>query len=86
MRRGLLKMMKKITKDMTFAEIMEVNKDAGNKLADRGLFCGGCPMAAFETVENGAKAHGVDVEELLEELNSEDKKDSKGACGCSCNG
>ena len=60
---------KKITKDMTFAELMVENKDAGKKLAEQGLFCGGCPMAQFETIENGAKAHGVDVDELLKELN-----------------
>ena len=66
------KVNKKITKDMTFAEILEMNKEAGNKLADRGLFCGGCPMAAFETLENGAKAHGVDVDELVGELNADE--------------
>ena len=62
---------KKITKDMTFAEIMEADKKAGAKLAERGLFCGGCPMAAFETLENGAKAHGADLNQLLKELNEE---------------
>ena len=61
---------KKITKDMTFAELMALDKEAAGKLADRGLFCGGCPMAQFETIENGAAAHGVDVDELLKELNS----------------
>ena len=60
---------KKITKDMTFAELMELDSEAGVKLAERGLFCGGCPMAQFETIENGAAAHGVDVVELLRELN-----------------
>jgi hybrid cluster-associated redox disulfide protein len=60
---------KKITKDMTFVELMADNKDAAKKLADQGLFCGGCPMAQFETIENGAKAHGVDLDELLKELN-----------------
>ena len=60
---------KKITKDMTFVELMDKNKDAAKKLADQGLFCGGCPMAQFETIENGAKAHGVDVDELIKELN-----------------
>ncbi|MFH0808764.1 MAG: DUF1858 domain-containing protein [archaeon] len=59
----------KITKDMTFAEIMELDEKAGKKLAERGLFCGGCPMAAFETLENGARAHGVDTDELVKELN-----------------
>jgi hybrid cluster-associated redox disulfide protein len=63
-----------ITKDMTFAEIMEKDEDAGRKLAEKGLFCGGCPMAQFETLENGAKVHGVDVDELVEDLNSEEGK------------
>jgi hybrid cluster-associated redox disulfide protein len=62
-------MKKKITKDMTFAELIEKDKNAAAKLADRGLFCGGCPMAQFETIENGAKAHGVDVDKLIKELN-----------------
>lgn len=65
-------MKKKITKDMTFAEILEMDKEAGAKLGERGLFCGGCPMAAFETLENGAKAHGVDADELVEELNADE--------------
>ncbi|MEA3248297.1 MAG: DUF1858 domain-containing protein [Nanoarchaeota archaeon] len=60
---------KKITKDMTFAELMGLDREAGKKLADRGLFCGGCPMAQFETIEKGAKAHGVDVDKLIKELN-----------------
>ena len=61
---------KKITKDMTFAELLALDKEAAGKLADRGLFCGGCPMAQFESIENGAKAHGVDVDELIKELNA----------------
>lgn len=64
------KMKNKITKNMTFMELMELDSEAGSKLAERGLFCGGCPMAQFETIENGARAHGVDVEELLRELNN----------------
>jgi len=59
----------KITKDMTFYELMQINKEAGLKLAERGMFCGGCPMAQFETIEDGAKAHGIDIKKLLEELN-----------------
>lgn len=58
---------------MTFAEIMELDRKAGQKLAERGLFCGGCPMAAFESLEDGAAAHGVDVDALVEELNSDEK-------------
>ena len=51
-------------------QLIEENKNAAEKLADQGLFCGGCPMAQFETIESGAKAHGVDVDKLIKELNS----------------
>ena len=37
-----------------------------------GLHCIGCSVATWETVEQGAKAHGIDgkkLEDLLEELN-----------------
>lgn len=66
--------MKKITKDMTFAELIMNDKKAAEKLADKGLFCGGCPMAQFETIEQGAAAHGIDADELVKELNSKSKK------------
>jgi hybrid cluster-associated redox disulfide protein len=61
----------KITKDMTFAELIEINPRVAQKLAERGLFCGGCPMAQFETIEEGAKMHGIDVNRLIKELNKE---------------
>ena len=64
---------KKITKKMTFAELIEMNPEAAEKLAERGLFCGGCPMAQFETIEDGARAHGVDADELIKELNNGSK-------------
>ena len=60
---------KTITKDMNFAEIMELDSDAGRKLGEMGLFCGGCPMAQFESLEDGARAHGIDVDVILKELN-----------------
>jgi hybrid cluster-associated redox disulfide protein len=66
-----MKTKKKITKDMTFAELIESDPKAAMKLAEQGLFCGGCPMAQFETIEDGARAHGVNVEKLIKELNGE---------------
>jgi hybrid cluster-associated redox disulfide protein len=66
-----MKTKKKITRDMTFAELIESDPKAAMKLAEQGLFCGGCPMAQFETIEDGATAHGVDVEKLIRELNGE---------------
>ena len=71
------KIVKKIKKDMTFYELIESNPDAARKLAERGMFCGGCPMAMMETVEQGAMAHGVDVDDLMGELNNKKKTIAK---------
>lgn len=64
----------KITKDTTFAEIMQEEPEKIEELAEMGLFCGGCPMAAFETIEMGAAGHGMEVEEILKKLNRDTKK------------
>mgnify|MGYP000990405733 CR=1 FL=1 len=34
-----------------------------------GLMCVGCAAARFENLEQGAMAHGIDVEALLKDLN-----------------
>lgn len=73
----MIKKKNKITKDMTFAELMELDSEAGVKLAERGLFCGGCPMAQIETIEDGARAHGIDVDKLIEELNASRGRERK---------
>lgn len=59
----------RITKNMTFAELIQTSPEAAQKLANQGMFCGGCPMAQLETLEQGAEAHGIDIDDLIEELN-----------------
>ena len=34
-----------------------------------GLGCIGCALARFENIREGAQAHGIDVETLVEDLN-----------------
>tara|TARA_Y100000310_G_C20554772_1_gene749955 strand:- start:897 stop:1109 length:213 start_codon:yes stop_codon:yes gene_type:complete len=60
----------KINKDITISELIEENPEMGNKLAELGLGCAGCPMSQMETIEEGALAHGINPEELIEELKS----------------
>ena len=67
----------KIAKSMTFAEIMQKEPEAGYFLAEKGLFCGGCAMAQFETLEQGAIAHGVDPDKLESDLNKRFEKSKK---------
>jgi hybrid cluster-associated redox disulfide protein len=62
----------KIEKDMTIGQVVAENPLAARKLYEMGLFCGGCPMAQMETVEQGAMVHGLDPDEIVEALNEED--------------
>lgn len=59
-----------ITKDMTFDQVMQMYPDAAKVLASFNLGCVGCLGASTETLAQGARAHGLDVEELLAALNS----------------
>ena len=58
-----------ITKDTTLGEIASKYPKAAEVLAKHGMACVGCPMAMMETIEMGARAHGMDVDKLLKELN-----------------
>lgn len=68
------KQTKKITKKMSFAEIMKSNPDAMGILLDKGMHCMGCPMAMQETLEDGAMAHGINPDEIVNEINNKKKK------------
>ena len=59
-----------ITKDMTFHQVMRLSPEVLKVLAQFQLGCVGCMGAQHETIEKGAMAHGLDVDELLEALNA----------------
>ena len=63
----------KITKDMSFSEIIEKNPQAVGILMERGMHCIGCGMAAMETLEQGAVMHGINPDELVDEINKKIK-------------
>ena len=56
-------------KDMTIAQILKANPDKMNVLLDAGMHCIGCAISEDETLEEACQVHGIDVDELLAELN-----------------
>ena len=62
------------TKDMTIEEALEKSPNARDVFARFGMGCIICSGALMESIEEGAQAHGIDVDELLNELNKTDKK------------
>jgi hybrid cluster-associated redox disulfide protein len=58
-----------ITKDMTIAEALQIKPQIAGILFAKGMHCIGCSIAASETIAQAASVHGLDVDELIEEVN-----------------
>ena len=62
----------KISRKTTLGDVVTKFPEAVQVMLSKGMHCVGCHVAAFETVEQGAKAHGMSeeqVEKLLAEMN-----------------
>lgn len=63
-------MAEQITKDMTFAQIFKTHPDVVKVLAKYNLGCIGCMGAQNESLEQGCNAHGLNADEVLNDLNA----------------
>ena len=64
----------KITKDTNLSELVNKHPETAEVFMKHGLHCIGCLAAQYETIEQGAKAHGLDIKKLLKNLNDAVKK------------
>ena len=67
----------RITKDMLIGDITSKYPETAKIMFNYGLHCVGCGMVAFETLEQGCKAHGMSdkqVDKLVKEMNRVVKK------------
>ena len=60
----------KITKDTIIGDILDVAPETAPIFMSIGMHCLGCPASRGETVEQACMVHGVDVDALLEKVNS----------------
>jgi hybrid cluster-associated redox disulfide protein len=59
-----------ISKEMTFFELMRTYPESVKVLQKHSLGCIGCMGAQNESLEQGARAHGLEIETLLADLNT----------------
>ncbi|OGU17201.1 MAG: disulfide oxidoreductase [Geobacteraceae bacterium GWC2_53_11] len=60
----------KINKDMTFFELMRTYPESVKVLQNYNLGCIGCMGAQNESLEQGARAHGIEIDSLMKDLNA----------------
>lgn len=59
-----------IKKDMTIGETLRERPQSAEILMSFGMGCVGCPSAQAETLEEAAIVHGINLEALIEALNT----------------
>jgi hybrid cluster-associated redox disulfide protein len=57
------------TKDMSILDALQADPRARDVFTAHGLECIGCMGAMMESIEDGARMHGIDTSALLRELN-----------------
>jgi hybrid cluster-associated redox disulfide protein len=58
-----------LNKDMTIAEAIKLKPQIAGLLMTKGMHCLGCVIAQGETLEQAAEVHGLNPDELLQEMN-----------------
>lgn len=61
--------MTQITKDMIIGDILTIDEGLAYVLMASGMGCVGCPSARGESLEEAAFVHGLNVDDLLSNLN-----------------
>ncbi|NLB29626.1 MAG: DUF1858 domain-containing protein [Clostridiales bacterium] len=59
-----------ITKDTVISDILEIAPESAPLFVSIGMHCLGCAMASGETLGEACEVHGVNADELLEQINA----------------
>ena len=63
-----------VTKDIKIGELLMMDQDNGYAVAEvlmnAGMHCVGCPASQGETIEEAAMVHGIEVDQLVTDINA----------------
>ncbi|MEI8216256.1 MAG: DUF1858 domain-containing protein [Eubacteriales bacterium] len=59
-----------ITDEMLVSEVLDLDGDVYEIFLKHGLNCVGCPGSSNESLKEAAKGHGVNLENLITDLNT----------------
>ncbi|MBU2589145.1 MAG: DUF1858 domain-containing protein, partial [Nanoarchaeota archaeon] len=59
---------------MPIGDVVEKWPNTAEVFAKHGMHCVGCAIASFESIQQGAEAHGMDLGKLMKDLNEVAKK------------
>lgn len=59
-----------VTKNTKIGDILDADRGTAPFFQNMGMHCLGCPSARNESIAQACMVHGVDVDDLIEELNN----------------
>ena len=62
--------MAKVTKDTMIGELLQIDENVAPMLLNIGMHCLGCPSSQMETIAEAAMVHGMDIDDLVVEINT----------------
>mgnify|MGYP000255348821 CR=1 FL=1 len=68
-----------ITRETVIGDIVDFDPETAEVFMDCGMHCIDCPISRMESIEEACEVHGVDPDELIENLKDyfEHKNDNK---------
>ena len=58
-----------ITQETTMGELLSIDRGVAVVLMNAGMHCIGCPSSIGESLEEACMVHGIEVDELLKNIN-----------------
>lgn len=62
--------MTEVNKDMLIGEILDADRGTAEFFLNMGMHCLGCPSARGESLEMACAVHGVDVDQMVADINA----------------
>ena len=56
---------------MLIGDLLEIAPEKADILLEAGMHCLSCPASQMESLQEACEVHGIDVDELVKELNKE---------------
>ena len=62
--------MAKVTKNMLIGQLLQIDPNIAAILMRAGMHCIGCPSSQMETIEQAAMVHGIEPDDLVDDINN----------------
>ena len=64
------KVKKEVTKETKIADLLKIDPESAEALFEMDMHCAGCALADHDNLENAARIHGLDADQLVGIINS----------------